>query len=109
MLPKDKIFHSNDREAIWGRFCGFLDLSVEESMEIQERLLHEEIELTADTPPGKRILGRTKPESLAEFRETVPLTAYKDYAPYIGDCQEYALFDKPFYWAHTSGAGGSFK
>ncbi len=109
MLPKDKIFHSNDREAIWQRFCGFLDLSVQEFMEIQEQLLHDEIEIVANTPLGKKILRGTKPEGLAEFRAIVPLTSYQDYAAYIGDCQGDALCGKPFYWAHTSGAGGSFK
>ncbi|MBW1642605.1 MAG: GH3 auxin-responsive promoter family protein [Deltaproteobacteria bacterium] len=109
MVSKDKIFHSNDMEAIWQRFCGFLDLSVDEFMEIQESLLLDQIDLVSNSDLGKEIMGSTKPISLDDFRNNVPLTTYKDYEPFIGDCQEDALFDKPFYWAHTAGSSGSFK
>lgn len=109
MVSKDKVFHSNDVKAIWQRFCGFLDLSVEEFMEMQESLLLDQIDLVSNSRLGKKIMGNVKPVSLDDFRHNVPLTTYKDYEPFIGNCQEDALVDKPFYWAHTAGSSGSFK
>ncbi|MFC1907565.1 GH3 auxin-responsive promoter family protein [Chloroflexota bacterium] len=108
-VAKDEVFHSNDREVIWNRFCGFLDLSLSDFMDIQKRMLAEEIDLVADTTIGKKVMNNAKPRNVDEFRQIVPLTTYQDYAPYIGNCQEDAIVDKPLYWAHTSGGGGSFK
>ena len=109
MLPEDKFFQTHDKSKIWQRYCGFLDLSIEEFMEIQERLLLEQIELVADSPLGKIIMKGQKPASVEEFRRMVPLTTYEDYEPYIGECQEDHLALKPICWMHTSGTGGSFK
>jgi len=109
MLPEDKFFHSRDKSKIWQRHCGFLDLSLREFMEIQEHLLLDEIEMVTQSPLGKKIMKGANPKSAEEFRQLVPLTTYDDYAPYIGNCQEDALAEKPCYWAHTSGKGGNFK
>jgi len=109
MLTKDKLFQTGDTERIWQKYCGFLDLSLGEFMEIQEHLLLDEIELVTDSPLGKKIMNNQRPTNTEEFRRLVPLTSYEDYAPYIGDCQEDYLALKPFCWAHTSGRGGSFK
>ena len=35
MLPEDKFFETKDKKKIWERYCGFLDLSLEEYMQIQ--------------------------------------------------------------------------
>lgn len=109
MLSEDRFFQTSDEKKLWQRYCGFLDLSLEEFMEIQKHLLLEEIELVADTPLGRKLMNGNKPKSVEEFRRLVPLTTYEDYAPYIGNCQEDALAQKPHYWGHTSGKGGSFK
>lgn len=109
MLSEDRFFQTSDEKKLWQRYCGFLDLSLEEFMEIQKHLLLEGVELVADTPLGRKIMNGNKPKSVEEFRRLVPLTTYEDYAPYIGNCQEDALAQKPYYWAHTSGKGGSFK
>ncbi|MFC1907245.1 GH3 auxin-responsive promoter family protein [Chloroflexota bacterium] len=108
-VPKDEVFHSNDKEAIWSRFCGFLDLSLGEFMDIQKRMLAEEIDLVADTTIGKKLMNNSTPHNIDEFRKIVPLTTYQDYAPYIGNCQEDAIVGKPLYWARTSGGGGTVK
>ena len=109
MLREDKYFQSLGEEELWQRYCGFLDLSLDDFMNIQEDLLMEEIELVADSALGKKVMGGKKPASMEEFRKVVPLTTYEDYAPYIGNCQEDALATKPYFWAHTSGRGGDFK
>jgi hypothetical protein len=109
MLPEDKFFRSDDKKMVWQRYCGFLDLSLQEFTEIQKQLLLEQLELVARNPLGERIMKGAKPKTVKEFRQLVPLTTYDDYAPYIGNCQEEVLAVEPYYWAHTSGKGGSFK
>lgn len=110
-LEKETIFQTRDTEKIWQRFCGFLDLTVDEFMDIQRRLLEEQLELVGDSPLWKKILNGKKPKTLEEFREIVPLTAYwTHYAEYIGEeDKDQFLTSKPLLWAHTSGRGGQFK
>jgi hypothetical protein len=108
-MLEGKFFQTSDKKRIWQRYCGFLELSLEEFIEIQQSLLLEQIELIVDSPLGKRIMKGARPRSLEEFRRLAPLTTYDDYVPYIGNCQEDALAKKPYYWARTSGRGGSIK
>ena len=111
MLTRDDVLKSGDTQAIWRRYCGFLDLSLPEFMEIQRGLLMEQIDLIADSPLGKRILNGQRPHSVDEFRKTVPLTDYwTGYAPYIGaEGKNEWLASEPMLWAHSSGRGGRFK
>ena len=109
MLPEDKFFETRDERKIWERYCGFLDLSLEEFMKIQRRLLIEQIELVSDSPLGKKIMNGSKPKDVEEFRRLVPLTTYEDYEPYLGQQQEDVLAQKPYYWCHSAGRGGYFK
>ena len=109
MLSEDKYFQTLTDEELWQRYCGFLDLSVGEFMDIQNELLVDEIDRVADSTLGKKIMGNRKPASMEEFRRMVPLTTYEDYEPYLSQQQEDALADRPLYWAHSSGRGGKFK
>jgi hypothetical protein len=109
MLTEEQFFRSRNRDKIWQRYCGFLDLSTKEFMEIQENLLMEQIELVSQSTLDEKIMKGAKPKTVDEFRNLVPLTTYNDYLPYIGDCQEDALSEKPFCWVRTSGRGGSPK
>jgi hypothetical protein len=108
-MAKDELFLERDYKAIWQKYCGFLDLSLEEFMEVQKDLLLEEIELVADTPLGKKIMNNEKPSSIDEFRTIVPLTTYEDYAEYLLEKRDDALAEKTYRWVHTSGRSGSFK
>ena len=109
MLPEDKYFKTLTEDELWQRYCGFLDLSVDEFMDIQKELLMDEIEWVADSVLGNKIMGNRKPRSVEEFRKIVPLTAYEDYEPYLSEKQEDALAIKPPMWCHSSGRGGRFK
>jgi len=111
MLTREDIFKNADQQTIWQKYCGFLDLSLREFMDIQEGLLMEQIELVENSPLAQKIMNGKKPRSVEEFRRVVPLTTYwQDYAPYIGkEGQEASLASKPILWAHTSGRGGGFK
>lgn len=107
--PEGRYFASGSERQIWERYCGFLDLSIGQFMDIQSYLLQEQIRLVADTPIGKSIMRGTKPKSVDEFRKSVPITSYEDFAPFIGERQESALAEKPYFWCHSAGRGGNFK
>jgi len=109
MLFEDDYFQTMSEEELWQRYCGFLDLSVDEFMEIQQELLMDEIERVADSTLGKKIMGNQKPKSVEEFRRVVPLTTYEDYAPYLSQRQESALAEKPNMWCRSAGRQGSVK
>ncbi len=96
-----------DEEA-WQRCCGFIDLSLEDFMKIQRRLLSEQLELLKRCELGRYIMNGATPRNLEEFREQVPLTTYDDYAPYLLEQREDALPDKPALWQYTSGKSGEY-
>jgi hypothetical protein len=109
MLSEDKYFEELTEDELWQRYCGFLDLSISEFMDIQKELLIDEIERVANSTLGKKIIGNKKPVSVEEFRRIVPITTYKDYEPYLSQKKEEALAEKPYIWCHSSGRGGYFK
>jgi len=109
MLSEDKYFQTLTEGELWQRYCGFLDLSIDEFMEIQNELLMGQIEQVADSTLGKKIMGNQKPKSIEEFRQMVPLTTYDDYEPYLNEQREDALAEKPYLWCHSAGRGGHFK
>ncbi len=109
MLSEDKHFYTLSQEELWQRYCGFVDLSIDDFMEIQNYLLMQQIELVADSILGKKIMGDSKPSTMEEFRQVVPLTNYYDYEPYFSERREDVLAFKPLFWCHTSGRGGDFK
>jgi hypothetical protein len=92
---------------IWTKHCGFINLSLDKFMEIQERLLVEQIELLYESKIGKEILKGSKPGSIDEFRNQVPMTTYDDYAHYLDEKNEDVLPVKPYIWARTSGKTSS--
>jgi phenylacetate-coenzyme A ligase PaaK-like adenylate-forming protein len=108
MITRDELFRTGNQERIWQKYCGFLDLSLSEFMEIQEQLLMDQIELVHNSPLAKKFMPR-KPKDVAEFRKIVPLTTYKDYAEYLDAKNEDVLAVKPYCWVCTSGRGGTFK
>lgn len=107
-ITKDELFKTGDKERIWQKYCGFLDLSLMEFMEIQEQLLMDHLELVHDSPLAKKFMSR-KPKDISEFRKLVPLTTYEDYAAYLGNKNEDMLAIKPYCWVRTSGRGGTIK
>ena len=109
MRPEDTNFDKLTPQELWKRYCGFLDLGIEEYMEIQRELLLDQIDRVWESALGRQIIGRKKPASVAEFRQMVPLTTYEDYMPCLSEQQEDALAFKPVLWCHSSGRQGRFK
>ncbi len=95
-------------EEIWQLCCGFIDLSMDQTMDIQNRLLLEQIGLLNKCELGKKVMQGAEPQSVEEFREQVPLTTYADYACFLQDRHEDVLPEKPAQWQHTSGLSGEY-
>jgi hypothetical protein len=101
-----EMLREEDYDAIWESYMSFLDLSVDEFMEIQERLLMEQIDLLGKCTLGKKLLGNNKIKSMDDFRKYVPLTKYEDYADTLLNKREEDLPSKPLHWVQTTWKGG---
>lgn len=93
-------------DKIWKSYCGFLDLDLESYMDIQNRLMEEQIDLWCKSPLGKGILKGKKPHTIAEFRNMVPLTTYEDYADVLLQKRSELLPGNPIIWIQTTWEGG---
>lgn len=102
-------FVQSENDAAWQKHCGFLDLSTEQFMAIQEILLAQQLKRIANAPLTKKIMGDRIPRSIEEFRQLVPLSTYQYYAPEFESNDENALPEKPFTWAHTLSGTDTFK
>jgi hypothetical protein len=97
-----------EKEKIWSKHCGFLDLSMEEFMQIQKRLLIEQFTTLKDCNLGKHFFGKRSPKTVEEFRNKVPLTTYADYVDFLMDQKEDDLPKASYRWARTSGKSGEY-
>ena len=99
----------SDPRLVWSRYCGFVDLSMQDFLDIQEELLLEQIDLVHSSRLGRHLLRGNNPRTVDEFRAMVPLTKYGDYLPFLGPDKDGALAEVPVVWAHTTGAQAGFK
>jgi len=96
------------KDELWQMCCGFLNFSLEQFMDIQKRLLLEQIELLKNSELGRRLMNGAMPETVEEFREQVPFTTYSDYLPDLVQKREDVLPAKPAMWVHTVGRVGEY-
>jgi len=98
------------REEMWRKYCGFLELSLDEFMDIQGRLLMEQVSLLSRCELGRRLFGDLVPASPEEFREIVPLTTYDTYRPFLENraAQPGWLPSETSLWARTSGRSSEY-
>lgn len=108
MEIKDDHWQKWKKDNTWQKYCGFLDLSLPEFMDIQRRLLMEQMELVHDSKIARKFMPQ-KPADTEEYRKSVPLTTYADYGDYLETKDDSALSNKPKYWVCTSGRSGKFK
>lgn len=104
-MTLDELFRKKQYDKIWQEYCGFLDLTLPEYMEIQYRLMLEQLEMYSGCELGKRIMKNAKPAGVEEFRQVVPLTTYEDYADILLPRIESALPSKPLLWIETTWEG----
>ncbi len=108
-MPKvAELLKKRRNEEMWQMCCGFLNLSLEQFMTIQKRLLLEQIRLLSRSALGKKLLNGPRPETVEEFRRRVPLTTYADYCPELLEKREDTLPVEPALWVHTSGRSGEY-
>lgn len=106
MRFKEKLKKCSSKE-IWDEYCGFLDLSMDEYMQIQNRLLDEQVECFSKCGLGQRIMHGAKPSSTEEFRRQIPLTTYEDYADILLGKRNDMLPDEPVVWLETTWESGN--
>ncbi len=106
MTDPGNYWGSGTQKEAWDKYCSFLDLSIDEFMAIQNKLLMEHIDLLAKCELGKTLMGGQIPKNPDEFRKIVPLTDYSFYEPFLANKREDALPVKPYDWVCTSGSGG---
>lgn len=109
MSTATELLRQGRRKELWDKYCGFLDLTLDEFMYIQEHLLVEQLRLLADSKLGRALMGGTVPLTAGEFRRTVPITTYEDYVPYLNDQREDVLPMAPYCWMRTSGRTGQYR
>jgi hypothetical protein len=108
MTTEAELLVEGRNEELWQRCCSFIDLSLKDCMNIQRRLLLEQLELLKRCKLGRSIMQGAEPETVEEFRKLVPLTTYADYEPFLLTKNERALPQKPLFWQHTSGRSGEY-
>lgn len=105
MTLDEKLKKKQYRE-IWEEYCGFLDLSLDSYVDIQERLLLEQMNIYGRCRLGRHIMKQAVPKTVEEFRTLVPLTTYDDYASFLLSKDEDSLPEKPLIWIQTTWEGG---
>jgi GH3 auxin-responsive promoter len=105
--PADLLRQGRKRE-LWQMCCGFIDLSLEQFMAVQKRLLLEQIELLKNSELGRKVMGGAMPDTIEEFRNRVPLTTYRDYCPELIEKREDVLPAGAVRWVRTSGHTGQY-
>jgi len=108
VISAQELLRQGRKNELWQRCCGFIDLSLEEFMTIQRRLLQEQIELLKNCELGRKVMRGAMPATVAEFREKVPLTTYADYDPYLPEKREDVLPMPPISWQRTSGRSSQY-
>jgi hypothetical protein len=103
-----ELLQQGRNEELWQMCCGFLSLSLEQFMAIQNRLLLEQLELMSHCALGRKLMNGSRPRTVEEFREGMPLTSYADYCPELLEKRENVLPVKPALWVHTSGRSGEY-
>ncbi len=108
MSKNSELLRQGRTRELWQKCCGFIDLSLEEFMSIQRRLLLEQLELLKQCELGYQLFNGAEPHTVEEFIEQVPLTTYTDYCPALLDKREDMLPAKPKLWIQTSGRSGEY-
>ena len=99
-------FIKSDYDKTWSKHCGFLDLSMEQFMTIQQALLMEQLDTIGESPMAGRFLGKRRYETVSQFLESAPVTTYEDYASDFENGGVALLPERPYVWAHTSHSSG---
>lgn len=109
MSTATELLRRGKTREVWQKYCGLIDLSVEQFLETQKHLLLEQLELLGNCELGLKVMRGARPSTVEEFRSQVPLTTYEDYFPYLPEQMEDALPEAPLFWQRTSGRSGEYR
>lgn len=98
-------YKSKSKKEIWEQYCGFLDLTIDEFMAIQNRLMKEQLRLWQNSPLGQSLL-KEEVATVEQFRHVFPLTNYQDYADILLLKRDDLLPAKAVIWIKTTWEGG---
>ncbi len=98
--------YNRTKAEIWETYCGFLNYTMEEFMNVQTRLMEEQIDLWSKSPVGKSILRGKNPKTIDDFRKMVPITTYDDYADVLLAKRKDSAPLNPVVWLQTTWEGG---
>lgn len=105
MNYSQKLNKKQHRE-IWYEYCNFLDLSIDEYMIIQNRLMDEQMQLWLPSGIGQKFAKGKNISSIEDFRNQIPLTTYIDYADILLGKKNDMLPVDPVIWLQTTWEGG---
>jgi len=105
MKFEDKL-KKQQHDLLWQEYCGFLDLDINEYMQIQNRLMEEQIQLWSDSGLGQKLLKGKRPQTIEDFRRMLPLTDFSDYADVLLNKRCDMLPGEPVVWIQTTWEGG---
>jgi len=103
-----ELLNERKYDELWKRCCGFINMDINQYMDIQNQLLLEQIQVLSRCELGRKLMKGAVPRTVEEFRATVSLTTYADYVPYLPEKIEDALPEKPMLWQRTSGRSSQF-
>ena len=95
------------KKEVYDEYCSFLDLNLEQYMQIQNSLLKEQIALWQDTKLAQSILKGKKIGSFSDFKKVIPLTTYEDYADILLKRDDNYLPSPASLWIETTWEGGN--
>jgi len=105
----ERLILNGEYERVWQRHCGFLDLSLDEFMDIQWRLLEEQFMIANKSKLWRMLFNTEEKPVVHDNYDELPLTNYSDYEPLLHDKPEDILSRPIEAWARTSGRGGKIK
>jgi hypothetical protein len=101
---------NGEYERAWQRYCGFLDLSIGEFMQIQWRLMQEQFATARRSPLWQQMFpDAVRASDERQLLSSASLTSYDDYAPFLNSKSDDILGQPIVEWARTSGRGGEAK
>jgi hypothetical protein len=104
------LIRNGEHERVWQRYCDFLDLSIDDFMRIQWRLLEEQCALASRGRLWQTLFPNAAHTSDArQLLNSAPLTQYGDYNAFLNSKPADVLGQPIAEWARTSGRGGEPK
>ena len=95
------------KKEVFDEYCSFMDLNIDEYMQIQKSLLKEQIELWQSSKLAKSIIHDSQITSLKDFKKVIPLTTYDDYADVLLRRDDSYLPAHSALWIETTWEGGT--